>query len=112
MIPQSAHLDFENYRLVAVAVTGYLNLRLLYKVSLPLSLFRKILLVFSTLCFVLLFLLFGDFFLINSYNLTSFILIVLFIFANNYIVWFFEQIYDKIVLWIENIKRRKMVSEE
>ena len=105
-------LDFEPFRLIVVAVTGYLNLRLLYKVSLPLSFLRKLLLIFSSLSFVLLLLLFDDFFLIKSYNFMSFIFILIFIFADNYVVDFFEEIYDKIVLWIENKKRRKMVSEE
>lgn len=104
-------LDFEPFRLIVVSITGYLNLRLLYKVSLPLSFLRKILLIFCSLSFALLLLLFDDFFLIKSYNFMSFIFIVLFIFADNYIVDFFEEIYDKIILWIENKKRRKMTSE-
>ena len=104
-------LDFEPFRLIIVAVTGYLNLRLLYKISLPLSLIRKILLAISSISFYLLLILFDDFFLIKSYNLLSFIFIGIFIFANNYICDFFEEIYDKIVLWIESIKRRKMCSE-
>lgn len=104
-------LDFESFRLIVVAVTGYLNLRLLYKISLPLSLFRKILLAVCSTTFYLLLIIFDDFFLIKSYNFLSFIFIMVFIFANNYICDFFEEIYDKIVLWIESIKRRKMCSE-
>ena len=104
-------LDFEPFRLIVVAVTGYLNLRLLYKVSLPLSFFRKLLLIFCSLSFISLLLLFDNFFLIKSYNFISFIFILLFIFADNYIVDFFEEIYDKIVLYIKNRKRRRMASE-
>jgi len=104
-------LDFEPFRLIVIGVTGYLNLRLLYKVSLPLSLMRKILLSVCSLSFCLLLLIFDDFFLIKSYNLMSFVFIAIFIFADNYIVEFLEEIYDKIVLWIERRKRRKMVSE-
>ena len=59
-------LDFESFRLVVVVVTGYLNLRLLYKVSQPLSIFRKILLYICSLSFCTLLLLFRDFFLIKS----------------------------------------------
>ena len=103
-------LEFEPFRLIAVVVTGYLNLRLLYKVSFPLTILRKTLLIFCCLSFCLLLLIFKDFFLITNYNFISFIFIFIFIFANNYIVDFFEEIYDKIVLWIEK-KRRKMVSE-
>lgn len=91
-------IDFEFLRIVVVGVTGYLNLRLLYKVSLPLSLFRKILLILCGFIFYISLLLFHNFFLIKSYNLLSLILIFLLIFSNNYIVCFFEEIYDKIVL--------------
>lgn len=105
-------LDFENFRFVVVIVTGYLNLRLLYNVSLPLSFLRKLLLCFCSISFVLLLIIFNDFFLIKSYNLMAFIFIFLFIYADNYIVLFFEEIYDKIVLWINKNKRRKMVSEK
>ena len=104
-------LNFDSFRLVVVAITGYINLRLLYKVSLPLSLFRKILLGFSVLSFCLLLFLFSDFFLINNYNFVSFVFILILIFVDNYIVDFFEEIYDKIVLWIET-KRSRIVSEK
>lgn len=100
-------LDFEPFRLIVVGVTGYLNLRLLYKVSLPLSLLRKIILYSCSLSFYLLLLIFDDFFLIKSYNIMSFALILVLIFANNYIVDFLEEIYDKIVLWIERRKKEK-----
>ena len=112
MITYIFQLDFDSFRIVVVAVTGYLNLRLLYNVSLPLSLVRKILLIFCSISFYILLLIFDDFFLIKSYNLLSFVFIVLFILANNYITLFLEEIYDKIVLWIGKIKRRKMVSEK
>ena len=104
-------LNFDSFRLVVVAITGYINLRLLYKVSLPLSLFRKILLGFSVLSFCLLLFLFSNFFLINDYNFVSFVFILILIFVDNYIVDFFEEIYDKIVLWIET-KRSRIVSEK
>jgi len=103
-------IDFDYFRLVIVAVTGYLNLRLLYKVSLPLSLSRKLLLF---LCFILFYtclLVFHKFFLIKTYNLLSFALIFLLILSNNYIVCFFEEIYDKIVLRIR--KRGRVVNEK
>ena len=94
-----------------MAITGYINLRLLYKVSLPLSLFRKILFGFSVLSFCLLLFLFCDFFLINNYNFVSFVFILILIFVDYYIVDFFEEIYDKIVLWIET-KRSRIVREK
>lgn len=104
-------LDFEPFRFVIVIVTGYLNLRLLYNISLPLTFFRKLLLIICSASFILLLLIFNDFFLIYNYNLMSFIFIGCLIFANNYITCFLEEIYDKIVIWIDEKKRRKMVSE-
>lgn len=112
MITYIFELDFEMFRLVLVVVTGYLNLRLLYNVSQPLSVFRKILLIFCSLSFVLLLIFFTDFFAIKSYNVMSFIFIVILIYANNYLTMFFEEIYDKIVLWIEKRKGRKIFSEK
>jgi len=73
---------------------------------------RKMLLFICSLSFVLLLFMFSDFFLIQTYSFMSFIFIFLLIFADNYIVEFLEEIYDKIVLWIERRKRRKMVSEK
>ena len=112
MITYIFQLDFEMFRLVLVVVTGYLNLRLLYNVSQPLSLFRKILLIFCSLSFILLLIFFADFFAIKSYNLMSFLFIVVLIYANNYLTMFFEEIYDKIVLWREKRKGRKIFSEK
>lgn len=103
-------IDFSYFRLIIVAVTGYLNLRLLYKVSLPLTFLRKILLIFCGITFYSCLILFHEFFLIDTYNLLSFILIILLIFSNNYIVDFFEEIYDKIVLWIS--KKGRVVNEK
>jgi len=112
MITYIFQLDFEMFRLVLVVVTGYLNLRLLYNVSQPLSIFRKILLILCSLSFVLLLIFFGDFFAIKSYNFMSFIFILLLIYASSYVTMFFEEIYDKIVLWIEKRKGRKIFSEK
>ena len=106
------NLQFESFRVIAVVVTGYLNLRLLYKVSLPLSFLRKLLLCVSSISFILLLFIFDDFFLITNYNILSFVFIGLLIFANNYIVDFFEEIYDKIVLRIEKRKGRRITSEK
>ena len=99
-------LDFEPFRIIVVVVTGYLNLRLLYKVSLPLSFLRKLLLGCCSLFFILLLFIFNDFFLIKNYNFISFIFIGIFIFTDNYITLFLEEIYDMIVLKIEKMKRR------
>lgn len=99
-------LDFEPFRLVVVLTTGYLNLRLLYKVCQPLSLLRKILLYICSISFILLLFIFNDFFLIKSFNIMIIIFAFILIYANNYIVEFMEEVYDKIVLFIKKKKRR------
>lgn len=104
-------IDFEQFRLVVVVVTGYLNLRLLYMVSLPLSFFRKILLVICSICFVLLLFMFNNFFLIEVSGITSFIFIFVLIIVDNYIIDFLEEIYVKIISLLIK-KRRMMVSEK
>lgn len=101
--------DFDLFRVVVVFITGYLNLRLLYKISLPLSFFRKTLLFISSIVFIMFLLLFNDFFLIPNINFISFILICIFIIIDNYICLFLETIYDKIVLKILKDKKEKDV---
>ena len=87
-------------------------LELLYKISLPLSFLRKVLLCSCSLSFCLLLFIFKDFFLIKIYDFMAFIFILVMIFADNYLVEFFEEIYDKIVLWIEKKKRSKIIGEK
>ena len=106
------NLDFELYRTIIIIITGYLNLRLLYKISLPLSLFRKNLILICSICFILLLFFFNEFFLIQRINLFYLTLIVILIFIDNYICLFLERIYDKIVLRIESLKRRKSYCEK
>jgi len=96
-------LDFDIFRFVIVAVTGYLNLRLLYNVSKPLSLLRKILVYSCFICFYLLLFIFRDLFLIEKFNLLTLIFVIVIIFTNNYVVEFLENIYDKFIL--KKIKR-------
>ena len=104
-------LDFEIFRLTIVVTTGYLNLRLLYKVSLPLSFWHKILLCVSSISFILLLTLFKNFFLINVYNILSFLFIFVMIFIDNYIIDFLEIVYDKFILYIQK-KRGTMYCNE
>ena len=103
--------DFEVFRLSVVVSTGYLNLRLLYKVSLPLSFWRKCLLCICSISFVLLLFIFKKFFLINSYNLLSFIVIFVMIIIDSYMIKYLEYLYDKLILFIGR-KRGKMFFEK
>lgn len=89
-------VEFEPFRMIIVATTGYLNLRLLYKVSIPLTLKRKILLYTCFISYYGILLLFFDFFLLQKYNIITIILIGICILISNYITNIFEKIYDKI----------------
>ena len=109
MITSIFNLDFEIFRFTIVAVTGYISLRLLYNISLPLTLARKILVYFCFIGFYLLLLIFNDFFLVSSINTLSIIFIIIMIFANMYIIDLLENIYDK---FMKFYKKRSRVSDE
>ena len=100
-------LNYELFRMAIVAATGFLNLRLIYKVSQPLTTMRKILLIACTMTFYISLLLFSDFLLIKEYNFITFIYCGCLIFANIYITEFLEEIYDKIVIFIKNRRSKK-----
>lgn len=108
MISYIFHLDFDKYRLTIVAVTGYINLRLLYNVSKPLTLIRKILLVVCFLSFYILLLLYRNYLYVGSFNVLTFILLFILIFSSNYVTEFLEMCYDKIIEYFN----RRMKGEE
>lgn len=101
-------LDFEPFRLAVVLTTGYLNLRLLYNICQPLSILRKILLYICSISFILLLFIFNDFFLIKSFNIMILIFSIILIYADNYIVEFLEEVYDKIIIFIKRKKGKKI----
>lgn len=98
------HRDFENYRLVVVALTGFVTLRLLYTICKPLNLWRKILLVFCTISFFEVLILLPDLFLVTKFGIVSVAFIAILGFIDTYIIDFFEEIYDKIVKKIRGWK--------
>lgn len=100
-------LNYEIFRMAIIASTGFLNLRLIYKVSQPLTIMRKILLITCTIAFYMSLLLFSDFLLIKECNFITFIYLGCLIFTNIYITEFLEEIYDKIVILIENRRSKK-----
>lgn len=104
-------IDFEYFRIVIVSVTGYLNLRLLYNISKPLNLIRKILVYSCFIGFYLLLFVFKDLFLVMNVNLLSIILIIIMILADNYLAEFLENIYDFVLRKIKN-KRSRVVYEK
>ncbi len=109
MISSILNLDFDIFRFTIVAVTGYINLRLLYNISLPLTLVRKILVYFCFISFYLLLLIFNKFFLINNIHILSVVFIAIMIVADRYIIDLFESIYDK---FMKFYKKRSMVRSE
>ena len=111
MICNIFHKNFETYRIVVVSLTGFVTLRLLYTICKPLSLWRKILLVFCSLSFAILLILFPDLFLVSKFSIISVVLILLFAFVDTYVIDFFEKLYDRVVNIIRGVlngrKKRK-----
>ena len=97
MICNIFNLNFENYRIVIVTLTGLITLRLLYNICLPLNLLRKILMLSCSISFFLGLILFPDLFLVTRFNFINILFIALLFFSNLYVIEFFEEIYDKLV---------------
>ena len=112
MITYLLKIDFDIFRFTIVAVTGFINLRLLYNISKPLSLVRKILVYFCSITFYLLLLIFNKFFLVNKLNFLSIIFIVVLIISNIYVIDFLEKIYDNFVIWYKKRSKRSRVRSE
>ena len=93
-----------------MAVTGYINLRLLYMVSKPLTILRKILVYACFIAFYALLIIYRKLFLITNINVWTFVFIILLILSSNYLIDAFINIYDKIILYIDN--KRSRVSRE
>ncbi len=99
--------NFENYRLVVVSLTGFITLRLLYTICKPLNLWRKILLVFCSISFFELLILLPDLFLVTKFDIVSIVLIALLGFIDTYIIDFFEEVYDKILLKVRGFRNER-----
>lgn len=111
MIADIFKLDFDNFRFVVVAVTGYLNLRLLYNISKPLSLFRKVLVYTCFIAFYILLFIFKDILLISKINILLSLVAIVIILADNYITEFLEYLYDKFINFYNKKKRSRLVNE-
>lgn len=104
--------NFDTYRLVVVSLTGFITLRLLYTICKPLNLWRKILLIFCSICFFMLLILYPDLFLVSKFDIVSIILILLFAFIDTYVIDYLEDIYDKIVIRIRGIRDERKKRKE
>jgi len=105
-------LDFDMFRLTIVSVTGYLNLRLLYNVSKPLTTVRKILVYSCFMIFYILLIVFNKILLIKTINFWSFMFMGLLIYANNYVAEFLEYLYDKFIVFYNKMKRSRSSNEK
>ena len=112
MICTIFHKNFEMYRLVVVCLTGFITLKLLYTICKPLSLLRKILLIFCSLSFLILIILFPDLFLVSKFSIISVVLILLFAFIDTYVIDFFEKVYDRIVNRIKGVYNERKKRKE
>lgn len=110
MISYLFKLDFDVFRLTVVSVTGYLNLRLLYNISKPLTIIRKVLVYSCFVTFYLGLIIFNKFFLVSNINALSIIFVLVLIFTNMYLTEFFEELYDKFIKFYK--KRRSRVVNE
>lgn len=99
--------NFENYRLVVVSLTGFITLRLLYTICKPLNLWRKMLLVFCSISFFELLILIPDLFLVTKFDIVSIVFIALLGFIDTYIIDFFEEVYDKILLKVRGFRNER-----
>lgn len=114
MISYIFSIDFDVLRIVVVSTTGFLSLRLLYNISQPLSVLRKILVYSCFITFYALLIIFNKFLLVNNIKFISFVFIALLIFADIYISEFLEEVYDYLVNKIRNWKnkRSRVVNEK
>jgi len=91
------NMNFEDFRIVIVTVTGLITLRLLYNICLPLNLGRKILMIFCCITFFLGLILFPQLFLVTKFNILNLVFISFLFFTNLYVIEFLEDNYDKLV---------------
>lgn len=106
MITNILNINYDSVRIIAVSLTGYINLRLLYNICKPLNLQRQILLIGCFITFFELLVLLPSLFLVDKYNIVNIIIIVTICIANNYIISFLEEMYDKL------FKRSKYAKEK
>lgn len=105
MITNILNINYDSVRIIAVSLTGYINLRLLYNICKPLNLQRQILLIGCFITFFELLVLLPNLFLVDKYSIINIIIIVTICIANNYIISFLEEMYDKL------FKRSKYAKE-
>ena len=94
-----------------VSLTGFITLKLLYTICKPLSLWRKVLLIFCSISFLVMLILLPDLFLVGKFGILSIVLILLFAFVDCYVIEFFEKVYDGIVSGIRGWKNERNIRK-
>ena len=112
MISYIFKIDFDVFRFTVVAVTGFINLRLLYNVSKPLTIFRKLLVIICFVVFYILLIAFHNILLINKFNFLSMIFMALLIYSSIYLIDFLENLYDLTVNYFKNKRRGGVINEK
>lgn len=102
-------LDFENYRLVVVSLTGFITLRLLYMICKPLNMWRSILLIFCMISFFEVLILLPSTFDVTRLTISNCLFILVLGYIDTYIIDFLEEIYDNIV---DYVRRKKDERKE
>ena len=111
MISEILNINFDIFRFTIVAVTGFINLRLLYNISKPLTLIRKILVYLCFISFYVLLIIYRKFLLITNINIWSIVFVIILIASSIYLIDFLEDLYDKIIIFIKK-KRSRVVYEK
>ena len=111
MISDIFKMDFDTFRLTIIAVTGFISLRLLYNISKPLTLLRKILVYFCFITFYILLIIFRKLLLIMLINFWSVLFMILLIISSIYVIDFLESLYDNLIRHIK-MKRSRVVNEQ
>ena len=107
MIADIFKLNFDIFRFTVVAVTGYINLRLLYNISKPLTFSRKILVYACFITFYILLIGFRELFLVTNINVLTFVFIILLIISSSYVTIYLEELYDKVVAFFRKHKKSR-----
>ena len=111
MITYLLKLDFEMFRFTIVAITGFLNLRLLYNISKPLTIIRKMLVFICSISFYTLLIIYKRLLLVSNINILTILMIIILIISNYYTTNFLEEIYDKFKNYILRKKRSKKYGD-
>lgn len=91
--------NIDNLKIIIIALTGAINLLILYKISNPINKIKKIILVVTLLLFIIAITIFKDMFVLNSLNFNNILAIILLFITDILIIKSLEKLYEKIILY-------------